>query len=193
MPSRTLTTNTSSTRRRYVIPAAVKPCFKDSPYLRCLFKFINYLHNEAAAIDVITYIHSIGATVVRSGRYDTSNRIVILLKNITPDDIVRWFNYLAFDTPNPTEQQKPTGCRANTLYSNKKKLSYYMIESSANWNHQAQTGNPTKDKSVNDVCKRVKKHECRGTGKESCTSEGFSRPELLTVLTGARQSIDTHI
>ena len=98
-----------------------------------------------------------------------------MLKSITPDDIVRWFNYLAFGTPNPTENKKPTGCRANTLYSNKKKLSYYMIESSANWNHQAQNGNPTKDKSVNDVCKRVKKHECRGTGKESRTSEGFSR------------------
>ena len=192
MPSRSLTTTTSSTPRPHVVVTdVVKSCFKDSPYLRCLFKFIKYLHNKDVAIDVVTYLHGIGA-VVRTGRYDNSNRLVRLLKTIKPDDIVGWFNYLAYGTETPTENQKPTGCRANTLYSHKKKLSYYMIETAPHWNHQAQTGNPTKDKSVNDLLKKIKKAECRGTGKDSRTSEAFSRAEFQSVVTGSRLCIDNY-
>eukprot|EP00944_MAST-04C_sp_MAST-4C-sp1_P001285 g1285.t1 len=156
-----------------------------------MYKFIRYNECEAVAIDVVKYLHGIGS-VVRTGKYDRSNRLVRLLKNITPDHIVRWFNRLAFGTETPSENQKPTGCRANTLYSYKKELSYYMIETTPHWNHQSQSGNPTKDKSVNDLLKRIKKAECRGAGKDSRTSQAFTRLEILSILTGSRLCIDNY-
>ena len=72
-------TNTSNTQRptvRAKHPAAVKECFKESPYLRCMFNFTSYIKNKDVAIDVVTYLNANGA-VVRTGRYDHSNRIVI--------------------------------------------------------------------------------------------------------------------
>ena len=185
----TTTTNSTTTTTRQRVPAAVKRCFKDSPYLRCLFKFINYQHTEDVAIDVVVYLHANG-TVVRTGRYNHANRIVRILKAIKPDDIVNWFNHLAYGKENPAENEKPQFARANTLYSNKKKLSYYMINRSPHWNHEAQTGNPTKDKSVNDLLKKIKKFECRGTGKQSLSSQAFNRPEMILITNGAQDLQD---
>ena len=155
-----------------------------------MFKFIKYTKDEDVAIDVVTYLNANGA-VVRTGRYNHSNRIVRVLKAITPEDIVNWFNYLAYGKENPAENEKPQFARANTLYSNKKKLSYYMINKTPHWSHAAQTGNPTKDKSVNDLLKKIKKNECRGTGKSSLSSQAFDRPEMVLITNGAQDLQDS--
>ena len=89
------------------------------------------------------------------------------LLQLTPDDIVRFFNYRAYGTAAPTETDRPTETRSNTLYYWKNALSGCLPNRHIPWNDISRVGNPTKSIQVNQMIKKVVKFEVRKQGK-SC-------------------------
>ena len=85
---------------------------------------------------------------------------------LTPNHICRFLAFKAYGKPNPTEDDHPTLCRANTLLFHKKAISAFM-PNPFSWNSLANVGNPTKAMEVNRLIKKVRKKEVRKLGKES--------------------------
>ena len=86
------------------------------------------------------------------------------LASITADDIVRYFNFKAYGTPEPAVNDFPKLCRSSTLAFQKKAISYFMPRQNMQWDDLAERGNPTRSTAVNKVILAIKKHEVRGTG-----------------------------
>ena len=57
-----------------------------------------------------------------------------------------------------------------------------MADGSAQWNTQAQTGNPTMSKAVNRLIAEIKKHEVRKQGKASNAKRDLKRAEFKKTL-----------
>ena len=72
-------------------------------YLRTLRALLSYL-------DGVVYTPEIEITEER-------------LMQLTPQDIVRYFNFRAYGTATPTETDRPTETRSNSLYYWKKAIS----------------------------------------------------------------------
>jgi hypothetical protein len=53
-----------------------------------------------------------------------------------------------------------------------------MADGSAQWNSQAQLGNPTMSKAVNKLLAEIKKHEVRTQGKKSNAKRDMKRAEF---------------
>ena len=52
---------------------------------------------------------------------------------ITPDDLVKFFNLLAYGVDSPDADAKPTACRSSTLYNYKKKISFFHPRKNQPW------------------------------------------------------------
>jgi hypothetical protein len=100
---------------------------------------------------------------------------------ITPTDLARYFNMLAFGTENPNADDRPTKCRANTLAYVKKCLSSFMPRRTQ-WDPVENKGNPTKSDEVNRIIKLVKKFEVRHQGVKSSACRAIEWSELLSLL-----------
>jgi hypothetical protein len=124
------------------------------PYKRCyhpkLARFMDFLHGR----DPGTY-HIHDCTFTREQ-----------LLEITPTDIKRFFGLLAFDDPDynvhPPANHRPIHCRAASLETYKKGLSYYMPHRTVPYVNGV--GNPTRSAEVNDIINEIKKFEVRGEG-----------------------------
>ena len=108
------------------------------------------------------------------------------LSAITADDIVRYFNFKAYGTPEPGVNDCPKLCRSSTLYYHKKAISYFMPRQNMPWDDLAMRGNPTKSSAVNKVIATVKKHEVRGSGVPSNARRAVEWQEYLNVLIATR-------
>jgi hypothetical protein len=73
------------------------------------------------------------------------------IASITPEELVRWFRLISYGTETPGPDDRPTRRRSSGISFCKKAISYFMADGSAQWNTQAQTGNPTMSKAVNKV------------------------------------------
>ena len=104
------------------------------------------------------------------------------LATITPEEIVRYFNYKAYGTESPSPVDKPLHARANYLMDIKKKISYFMPLKEMSWHPITRQGNPTKSSKVNKVIKTIKKAEMRHEGKPSQATWPFSLNEFLSIL-----------
>ena len=109
------------------------------------------------------------------------------LASITADDVVRYFNFKAYRTPEPGPDDHPKYCRSSTLLYQKKAISYFMPRQNMQWDDLAQRGNPTKSSGVNKVIVEIKQHEVRGTGVPTSARRAVEWQEYIDVLTATRQ------
>ena len=86
------------------------------------------------------------------------------LGQVTADEVCRYFNFKAYGTPTPTDDDRPTEARANTLEYWKKALSSFMPNRNHQWDELQNRGNPTKSQALNDLIRKVKRFEVRGQG-----------------------------
>ena len=110
------------------------------PYKSALYQFMSFL-------DGTTY----------SPTDDTVNFSAERLASITADDIVHYFNFKAYGTPEPGANDFPKLCRSSTLFYQKKAISYFMPRQNMQWDDVAHQGNPTKSTAVNKVIVEIKK------------------------------------
>jgi hypothetical protein len=105
-------------------------------YKKLLYQFMSFL-------DGIPY----------SPTDDTITFSVERLASITADDIVRYFNFKAYGTQYPTEDDEntPPLCRSVTLLYHRKAISYFM--------KSAGTDSPTRSLEVKNVIKKVRSYE----------------------------------
>ena len=108
------------------------------------------------------------------------------LAAITADDIVHYFNFKAYGTPEPGVNDCPKLCRSSTLYYHKKAISHFMPRQNMQWDDLALRGNPSKSSAVNKVIKKVKRHEVRGTGVPTNARRAVEWQEYLNVLIATR-------
>ncbi len=105
------------------------------------------------------------------------------LVNITADDVCRYLNYKAFHTERPDDATLPLYARSNTLKSIKKMLSVFMPRQNMPWDDIRGEGNPTRSIAVNNVIKRVMKHEVRKQGVKSQARRPIEFAEFVKILT----------
>ena len=138
-------------------------------YLSALYHFMSFL-------DGITYPPTDDTVTFSAER----------LASITADDIVRYFNFKAYGTPEPGVNDFPTLCRSSTLAFQKKAISYFMPRQNMQWDDLAERGNPTRSTAVNKVILAIKKHEVRGTGVPTSARRAVEWQEYIDVLTATR-------
>ena len=97
------------------------------------------------------------------------------LSSIIPQEIVAWMKLTAFGHSDAGDDDVPTCGRSSTLAFHKKALSYFMPNKHLGWNTVSLSGNPTRSPEINDLIKRVKRHEVRGEGVSSQTCTYPSR------------------
>ena len=102
------------------------------------------------------------------------------LGNLTPEDLLLWFNHKCFGTPTPDETSRPM-VRSSSLEYRKKALSFFMPNRLMVWNELSRVGNPTKSAQINDLIKKVKKYEVRKQGVPSQARRPFSSSEYAKI------------
>ena len=104
------------------------------------------------------------------------------LLEIRPNDIKRFLMMKAYDDPDadPNRGARPTNYRSDSLYYDKKALSFFMPYKNAAWVQGR--GNPTKSQAVNDMIKEVKKFEVRGQGAPSNAKQPLRQNEFCKTL-----------
>ena len=107
---------------------------------------------------------------------------------ITPEELVRYLNFKAYGTPSPSEADRPTIGRANSLWYIKKAISGCLPNKHIPWNDIARAGNPTRSIQVNQMIKDVQKFECRGQGKPSQARRPMKEHEFRALLDRCRES-----
>ena len=81
------------------------------------------------------------------------------LATIIPKELVSYFRLISYGTETPGPNDCPAIWLTSGIAFCKKAILYYMADGSAQWNTQAQTGNPTMSKAVNRCIQEIKKHE----------------------------------
>lgn len=104
------------------------------------------------------------------------------LIGITPSDIQRYLNKLAYNKETPGSEDRPVHCRANTLAFVKRSLSGYMPRRLVPWDPISKQGNPTRSEEVNNVIKAVKKSEVRHEGVLTSATRPIEYEELISLL-----------
>ena len=112
------------------------------------------------------------------------------LQQLTPDDVVKYFNFRAYGTGQPTERDRPMNTRSNTLYYWKKALSGCLPNRHIPWNEISKVGNPTKSIQVNQMIKKVAKFEVRKQGKKSQARRPLKEHEFRSILAELRNTGD---
>jgi hypothetical protein len=112
------------------------------------------------------------------------------LLEIRPNDIKRFLTMKAYNDPDadPSTGARPTHARSDSLYYDKKALSFFMPSKNTAWVQGK--GDPTKNQAVNDMIKQVKKIEVRGRGSPSNAKRPLRQNELIKPLELFRQQDD---
>lgn len=105
------------------------------------------------------------------------------LIGITPEELVAFFNKMAFETMTPGIDDCPTGARSSTLAYYKKAISKFMPRKNLSWDVIRCEGNPTKSILVNEMIKNVKRFEVRKQGKPAQARRAFEFSEFIQILT----------
>lgn len=105
------------------------------------------------------------------------------LRQITPNDICRYFKYLAYDDPDCDERvTNPTSARHNSLQYYKKAISQCLPNAHMPWNDHAMTGNPTKSAPVNKLLRIIRKKEVSGLGVPSSARRALTDSEFESMM-----------
>ena len=98
------------------------------------------------------------------------------LVQLTPDDVVKYMSFAAYNTATPGPEDRPLNWRSDTAEFAKKAISYYMPNSGP-WN-QAGHGNPTRSRQVHQFIANLKKQQVRQLGKMSAVKRDLSLAEF---------------
>jgi len=109
------------------------------------------------------------------------------LAQITDQDFVWHFNCKAYGSASPDHDALPSLCRSSTLKFHKKAILYCMPQKRMVWDEmQSGEGNPTKSEHVNEMIKKVEKHEVQGMGVESQARHPIEWEEFIMLLNAAQ-------
>jgi len=108
------------------------------------------------------------------------------LAQVTDIDIYRYLANKAFGTPEPSEDDLPDQCRSATIKFHKKAISHFMPQRNMVWDDVRKEGNPTKSQAVNDLIKKIERHEVRGTGVATTARRPIEWEEYIMLLIAAR-------
>jgi hypothetical protein len=101
------------------------------------------------------------------------------LRQITPNDICRYFKHLAYGDPDCDERgTNPTSARHNSLQYHKKAISQCLPNAHMPWNDHAMIGNPTKSAVVNKLLRIIRKKEVSGLGVPSSARRALTDSEF---------------
>jgi len=139
-----------------------------APYRSCLRHFLSYIDDVEYSDDHIF----------------SQER----LREVTPNDVIRWFNYRLYgtDDPVPGEEDTCPKVRSSALEGWKKMLSYFMPNNHHQWNEIDNKGNPTKAKCISNLIQSIKKKEARHRGVKSTARRPLKESEYRSVLGIAR-------
>src|SRR5690606_40529953 len=98
------------------------------------------------------------------------------------EELVAFFNQMAFETTKPAIDDCPTGVRSSTLAYYKKAISKFMPRKNLVWDVIRGEGNPTKSILVNEMIKNVKRFEVRKQGKPAQARRAFEFSEFMQIL-----------
>ena len=104
------------------------------------------------------------------------------LLTVRPEHVCRFFAMKAFGTATPGPDDRPNLCRSSTIAFSKKAISYFMPNRLPTWNVDTQAGNPTKSVSVNNLIKRIKRHEVRNEGVGSSAVRPLEPAEFVSLI-----------
>ena len=108
------------------------------------------------------------------------------LVQVTDVDVYRYLANKAFGTPEPSEDDLPDWCRSTTIKFHKKAISHFMPRQHQVWDEIRKEGNPTKSEAVNDLIKKIERHEVRGTGVATTARRPIEWDEYIMLLIAAR-------
>ena len=103
------------------------------------------------------------------------------IQQLTPDDLMRWFNMQVFGVEVRADDAKPIA-RSNSVEFWKKALSFFMANRLMAWNEISMVGNPTRSAELNDLIKYVKKKEVRKQGVTSKARRSLLHEEFRGTL-----------
>ncbi len=110
------------------------------------------------------------------------------LQELTPQDLMRWFNMKIFGVENPPDTATPTLLRSSSILFWKKSISYFMSNRNHAWNEILNTGNPTRSDKILTLIKQVKKKEVRGEGIRSQARRPLEEAEFRSAMSLAHAS-----
>jgi hypothetical protein len=111
------------------------------------------------------------------------------LLTIKPCHVRRWLNFLAYGTPKPRQQHRPTRYRSGSLKKAKGGVSVFMPNRSVKW-IEGRGGNPTIHQSLSNLIKKVQKFEVRNQGKAANVKRGYTHAEFKMLIKLLRQAED---
>jgi len=91
------------------------------------------------------------------------------LLELTPEDIVRYMSFSAYNTATPGPDDRPLNWRSDTSEFAKKAISHYM-PNGGSWN-TAGNGNPTRSRQVHQFIQRLKRQQVRQQGSRPSTAK----------------------
>ena len=89
------------------------------------------------------------------------------LREITPDDILRYFKFETYNNPNANPYVDKPLRRSNCLKLWKKAISYYMPNPHMQYNEIANVGNPMRSPMIEDLINQVVRKETTRRGSPS--------------------------
>ena len=101
------------------------------------------------------------------------------LFKLTPDHIFGYLAFKVFEISSLSESNEPAEGWSSTMEYINKVISYFMPNKLMKWDLQSNSGNPTKFMIVNELMKRVKKHEVRREEKASSVRHAKELPNFL--------------
>jgi len=100
---------------------------------------------------------------------------------LTPEDVVKCFNFITYGNPMPALNELPKHMRKYTIQHKKKAMSS-QIPHHGEWNTVTYHGNPTQDKSALAIIARLGKFQTWHQGKASQVERDLTMPEFNLVL-----------
>ena len=151
-----------------VVAPPPKKKARKNDYRSIIVRFINFLDDTEYTKD------------------DFTNGLITVerLNQLTPKDVLKWFNFLCFGVEDPGDKfgdMKPH-MRKHSLEYFKKAISNYMPNRLFAWNAIINAGNPTRSKEVNDLIKYVAKKEARREGAPSQARRSITKEEFVRTI-----------
>jgi hypothetical protein len=114
------------------------------------------------------------------------------LAQVTDVDVYWYLSNKAFGTPEPSEDDLLDRCHSTTIRFHKMAISHFMPWRRPVWDEIRKKGNPTKSQAINDLIKKIEKHEVRGTGVATTARRPIKWDEYIILLIAARHVFSHH-
>ncbi|CAB9496607.1 expressed unknown protein [Seminavis robusta] len=111
------------------------------------------------------------------------------LNQILPSNIKAYLEFRAYGKANPQEGDFPILMRAGSVEKLKQSISWYMPNKNVPW-IDGRGGNPARHASLNEVIKKIERHEARDEGKDANDKRPYNDNEFFKLLEMLRRKED---